>query len=145
MNKVITKSAEETKKLAKKIAEDFKDSGGVIALIGNLGVGKTTFTQGFAGELGIKERVTSPTFVLLRQHALPYSERIFYHLDLYRLENVNLFELGLKEIFDSATKDKNIVLIEWAEKIADQFPKETLFIKFNKVGENIREVILTKS
>lgn len=140
MNTITTNSDIETKNLAKKITEEFKDKGGVIALIGDLGAGKTTFAQGFAEGLGIQEKVISPTFVLIRQHNLPNSERIFYHLDLYRLENVNLSELGLKELFDSAIQNKNIVLIEWAEKITNQLPEDCLVINLEKLKDNIRKV-----
>src|SRR3989344_4121224 len=140
MEEVITHSAEETKSLAKKIAREFKNKGGVIALIGELGAGKTTLAQGFAESLEIQEKVISPTFVLIRQHNLPNSERIFYHLDLYRLEKINLSELGLKDIFDSVIKDKNIVLIEWAEKIENQLSEDCLIINLERVSEITRKV-----
>lgn len=143
MDEVVTNSDTETKNLAKKITKEFKDKGGVIALIGDLGAGKTTFAQGFAEGLGIIEKVISPTFVLIRQHNLPNPERVFYHLDLYRLEDINISELGLEEIFDSVHDNKNIVLIEWAEKISDQLPDNTLSLKFERLSNNTRKVTMT--
>ena len=135
-----TKSDQETKDLAKKIAGDFKN-GGVLALVGDLGAGKTVFAQGFAEGLGIEEKVISPTFVLMRQHKIPKTEKMFYHLDLYRLENVDIKEMGLEEIFEG---QGNIVLIEWAEKIYDYLPKNTTVIKIEKISENERNIILEK-
>lgn len=142
--KIKTNSDTETKNFAEKIAKEFKKKGGVLALIGDLGAGKTTFAQGFAQGLGIKEKVISPTFVLMKQHNLPNSERIFYHLDLYRLEKIDITDLGLKEIFESVEEVNNIVVIEWAEKIANQLPKDSLVINFEKLNNSTRKVIITK-
>jgi tRNA threonylcarbamoyladenosine biosynthesis protein TsaE len=130
----------ETKEIAKKIAADFSEKGGVIALIGDLGAGKTTFAQGFAKALGIEEKVISPTFILMRQYKLKEKDRMFFHLDLYRLESDQETQtLGLKEIFED---EKNIVLVEWAEKIKSTLPKNTLFIEFSKVDQNKRVLTL---
>lgn len=132
---ITTKSATETKKFAASLAKKLKVSGGVVALSGELGAGKTTFTQGFAKGLNIKEKIISPTFVLIRQHQIPHSTQTLYHLDLYRLEN-NFDQLGLAEIFD---KKDNLVLIEWAEKF-DKLPKETIKINIEKVDRNVRKI-----
>ena len=134
-----SKSADETQKIAEEIAEQFKQKGGVIALSGELGAGKTTFTQGFAKALGINEKVISPTFVLIRQHQIPESERMLFHIDLYRLEgSIDAKELGLWDM----TNGKNIILIEWAEKIKNQLPKECLFITIEKENEDCRKITL---
>lgn len=125
----ITNSAKETRDLAKKLA---KNLNGVIALTGELGAGKTTFTQGFAEGLGIKDKIISPTFVLIRQHG-----KNFYHIDLYRLENFK--DLGLEEIISDPN---NIVLIEWAEKIKKILPKSTTFINFTTLDKNKREITI---
>src|SRR5437868_4886836 len=106
-------SEQDTKKFAASVAEQFRNRGGIIALMGDLGAGKTTFTQGFAQALGIPDKVISPTYVLIRQHHLPNSNRTLYHIDLYRLEEVNPNELGLTDLFK---QQDDIVLIEWAEK-----------------------------
>ncbi len=141
MKKYITQSEEETRDLAKTLA---KQLNGVIALTGELGAGKTTFIQGFAQGLGIKEKIISPTFVLIRQHRipklrknLPAGRQALFHIDLYRLDN--LAELGLKEIIENP---ENIVLIEWAEKAKMLLPKNTTYIKFISLSENKRQIII---
>ncbi len=136
---VITKSAKETKALGKKLAADLKkkQQGAVVALIGELGAGKTTFTQGFAKGLGIKDRIVSPTFILMRKY------ENFYHVDLYRLEeNVEneVVNLGLTDIWG---KPGNIVIIEWAEKIRKILPKSAIRIKFEQLGQNKRKVTIS--
>lgn len=131
MAQYLTNSEQETKKLAQKFAKIFQT--GVIALIGELGAGKTTFVQGFAQGLGIKEKIISPTFVLIRQHKVPQTEKILYHIDLYRIEgDKNIKQLGLEEIL---LNPRNIVLIEWAEKIANLLPKNTTLIKIKKTKD----------
>lgn len=136
--RIITKSAEETQALASQIAGQYKIKGGVIALSGDLGAGKTTFTQGFAKALGIDDKIISPTFVLIRQHQIPHTKRMLYHIDLYRLEGtIDLSITGLKELFED---EENIVLIEWSEKISDQLPKNILRIHLNRINENEREI-----
>jgi tRNA threonylcarbamoyladenosine biosynthesis protein TsaE len=132
-----TQSAQDTKNFAVSMAEQFKSQGGVIALIGELGSGKTTFTQGFAEALGIKDKINSPTFTLIKQHQLPNSDRTLYHLDLYRLEEVNPQELGLTDLFN---KSGDIVLIEWAEKLGDKLPPDALVIKFKHLANDQREI-----
>src|SRR5882762_1980249 len=108
----VTNSAGQTQKIAAKFAKKFQNQGGVIALIGDLGSGKTTFSQGFAKALGVSDKIISPTFVLIRQHKLPKLQRMLFHIDLYRLEGkIDPKELGLKELFDDPN---SLVLIEWA-------------------------------
>jgi len=127
----ITNSEKETKELAKKIAQNRKNN--IIALTGPLGAGKTIFVQGFAQGLGIKDKIISPTFVLIHQHKIPSTAKTLYHLDLYRLEDtVNSKELGLEEIWSDPN---NIVLIEWAEKIKE-LPKNAIRISIQKQGDN---------
>lgn len=127
MKKFITNSSEETKKLAGDLAK--KLNRGIVALYGDLGSGKTTFVQGFAKRLGIKEKIISPTFIIIRQYPTN-----FYHIDLYRVENFQ--GLGLEEIL---ANPNNIVLIEWAEKIKD-LPKNTIRITIKKL-ENDKRLI----
>ncbi len=117
------------------MARQFKSKGGIIALIGDLGSGKTTFTQGFASALGITDKINSPTFTLIRQHQLPEANRTLYHLDLYRLEEINVDELGLTDLFNQS---QDIILIEWAEKLGNKLPKETITIKFKHLSEDQR-------
>jgi tRNA threonylcarbamoyladenosine biosynthesis protein TsaE len=117
------------------LARQFKSKGGIIALIGDLGSGKTTFTQGFASALGITDKINSPTFTLIRQHQLPDANRTLYHLDLYRLEEINVDELGLTDLFNQS---QDIILIEWAEKLGNKLPKEAITIKFKHLSEDQR-------
>lgn len=113
MKQYKTSSDKETKIIAQNLAKKFQN--GVIALFGELGAGKTTFVQGFAKGLGIKEKIISPTFVLIRQHPIPESNKTLYHIDLYRLDSSeSLKSIGLEEILSD---EKNLVLIEWAEKL----------------------------
>ena len=119
---VRTRSAEETKQVAEAI-EPVLQSGDVILLSGDLGAGKTVFTQGLAFALGVNERVTSPTFTL----AASYEGRIkLHHLDVYRLENLaEVVDLYLPGLLD----DDAIVCIEWGEVVMPEIPRE--FLKLN--------------
>ena len=136
---VITKSAQETKDLGKKIATDLK-GGETLALTGDLGSGKTTFIQGFAEGLGIKDRIISPTFILMRKYS--YSKLNFYHIDFYRLENNLENEVKNLGIDDTWGKENNIVAIEWAEKIKDLLPKGTIQLSFENMGEENRKIAI---
>ena len=135
----ITKSKKETQKLGKKLAEEIfkkklQNQSVVLGLSGNLGGGKTTFLQGFAEGLKIKEKILSPTFVIMKRFGN------FYHIDCYRVKNEKDV-LGLD--FKNIIKDpKNIVAIEWPEKIKSILPKNTIFIKFKLLDKNKREIIL---
>ncbi len=137
MKQYSSKSAKETKEIAAHLAK--KTAQTIIALNGNLGAGKTTFVQGFAKGLGIKEKIISPTFVLIRQHKVPNSEKMLYHIDLYRIENSKDFKLmGLEEILSNPN---NIVLIEWAEKINSLLPENTLKINLERKESNNTHLI----
>ena len=134
-----THSLEETQNVAAEIAQQFKNKGGLIALEGDLGAGKTTFTQGFARALDI-DKIISPTFVLVRVHPIPNSERTLFHIDLYRLEGqIKIEELGIK---DMLSDPDNIIIIEWAEKLGNQLPKDAMKIKIEKVSENERNILV---
>ena len=135
----ITKSALETKSLGKEVASKL-EGGVVFALSGELGSGKTTFVQGFAEGLGIKARIISPTFILMRKYGV--EDKDFYHIDLYRLEgNIEneVINLGLGDLWE---KPENIVVIEWAEKIKNMIPKSAKWIKFENLGGDKRKIII---
>lgn len=134
-------SPEQTQKIAQKLALKYQ-KGGVFALIGPLGSGKTTFTQGFAKSLGITQRLISPTFIIMKQYGLPENKKgKFYHLDLYRLDTqVQMEELGIKEIFENP---HNIILIEWAEKLGKLLPPKTIKVEFKLLAKNQREIKIT--
>jgi len=152
----LTFSAAETENLAKNLAEDILGGKGILkesekkratllALEGDLGGGKTTFLKGFARGLGIKDKVLSPTFIILRKFKISpklSSSKFqrFYHFDCYRLEKPKeLLTLGFNEIISDP---KNIVSIEWADKIKKILPREILWIKFKIKSVNQREIII---
>lgn len=139
MQKVYTKSAKETQDFARKLSKKYK-SGGIIALYGELGAGKTTFAQGFARGLGINNKITSPTFLITRQYPVPGQRNFFYHIDLYRLENIDLKSSGLEEILEDPT---NIILIEWADKINANLSGKTRKVSLKRIEEGIHSIELT--
>ncbi len=132
--KYISKSSDQTKKIASDISKKFIN-GGVLTLSGDLGAGKTTFAQGFAQGLGIKDKIISPTFILMKSYG------IFYHIDLYRLEDVRLEQLGLDEIIQNP---KNIVLIEWPERFKEKLIGASE-VSIKALDENTREILLSFS
>jgi tRNA threonylcarbamoyladenosine biosynthesis protein TsaE len=133
---MITNSSEETKKFASDFAKKYKNSGGIILLKGDLGSGKTTFTQGFAEGLGIKDKIISPTFVLIRQHKVSKNKTL-YHIDLYRLkEGTDSKEIGLN---DMLSQKENIILIEWPERLKS-LPKDPVTLEFKTSSPNVREI-----
>ena len=114
-----TASVLETRDLAAALAELARPSD-LLVLVGDLGAGKTAFTQGFGRGLGIDEQITSPTFALVRS----YTGRLdLYHLDVYRLEQVSeALDLGLSELLD----DGSVTVIEWGDRIAPALPHDYL-------------------
>lgn len=138
-NEYISNSAEETQKIAEDLARSLR-KGGIITLSGDLGYGKTTFTQGFAKGLGVTHRIISPTFVITRKYELrdKSAAKLFYHIDLYRIQNLEDLEgLGIKEIL----KDPEaVVLIEWPEKLRNLLPEKRIEIQFEYLGEDQRKI-----
>jgi tRNA threonylcarbamoyladenosine biosynthesis protein TsaE len=132
---VISSDPAETFRMGRMIGEALKE-GDMVALIGELGAGKTSLTQGIARGLGIGEgyQITSPTFTLINE----YPGRInLVHLDVYRLDgSTDLPDLGYEEFFFS----KNVTVIEWAEKILDVLPDKTIFIKMTYLDQNRRRI-----
>lgn len=115
----------------------------VIGLRGELGAGKTTFTQTCANLFGISENVTSPTFVLLKKYKLGSSVleekfNFLIHIDAYRLKNgAELNAIGWQEIISNP---KNLVMIEWPELVKDAMPANTIYIDFKHIDETTREI-----
>jgi tRNA threonylcarbamoyladenosine biosynthesis protein TsaE len=143
----ITKNASETKNLGKKLADSLIDGGEkrkIIALSGELGSGKTTFTHGICKGLGIDDRIISPTFILVKKYNISNEQnkyKYLYHADIFRLEGEmkrELESLGLTEFWNNKN---SIVLIEWAEKIKDFLPVETLWVKFEYLKGDSRKII----
>jgi len=124
----LVNTVEETQTLAKKLARSVQP-GDTILLNGDLGAGKTTFTQGFARQLGIMRPLKSPTFTLVREYQT--ANFPLYHLDVYRLgEEGGAEELGLEEYFGR----DGVALIEWPEFIAPILPKDVLSINLARVS-----------
>ena len=121
-----TFSAEETEKLGEQIGREAKP-GEVYTLIGDLGVGKTVFTQGFASGLGITEPVNSPTFTIVQMYEdgrLP-----FYHFDVYRIGDIEeMEEIGYEDCFYG----EGVCLIEWADLIQEILPPDVIAIEIEK-------------
>ncbi len=145
--KYLTKSPSQTKKIGKNIAAEIikkKKGPVVLALKGNLGAGKTVFAQGLAKGIGIAEKILSPTFLILKKFKIKKGIfKEFYHIDCYRLKNKkDILSTGIKEAIEDPL---GIVVIEWAEKIKNALPKNTIWIEIKqKENENEREIILTK-
>lgn len=133
-----TRNQRETNRLAKILAREIikkslkTETALIIGLEGELGSGKTTFIKAFAKGLGIKKRLTSPTFVLMKNY------RNFYHIDCYRIKSYkDILGLDFQEIISNP---KNIILIEWAEKVKKILPKDVIWIKFKIISEKEREI-----
>ena len=131
-----TKNVRETNRLAKLLAQEIlKSKRGIIGLQGELGAGKTTFIQAFAKGLGIRNKITSPSFVLMKKY------KNFYHIDCYRIKTYkDILSLDFQEIISNP---RNIVLIEWAEKIKKILPKNTIWLKFKIVSNNERKILIS--
>jgi tRNA threonylcarbamoyladenosine biosynthesis protein TsaE len=144
MTEILSKSLEETEKAAKVFIEKLlpsKNQATVVALSGDLGSGKTTFVQVVARSLGIKENITSPTFVIIKTYNLQlttYNKLI--HIDAYRLKDgEELRKLGSDEMI---ADPKNLIFIEWPENVADAIPKDAIKISFEFIDEKTRKIIL---
>ena len=125
-----TMSPKETFKKKKKIGLEAK-AGEIICLDGDLGVGKTVFTQGFAKGLGIDEAVNSPTFTIIQEYdegRLP-----LYHFDVYRIgDPEEMYEIGYEDYFYG----QGVCLIEWAKLIEELIPDEAKIVLIEKNLEN---------
>ena len=119
-------SEKETREIGKKLGEQ-AESGQVYALIGDLGTGKTVFSQGFAKGLGIEELVNSPTFTIVQIYEkgrLP-----FYHFDVYRIGDVEeMYEIGYEDCFFG----EGVSLVEWADYIEELLPENCIHIRLEK-------------
>lgn len=131
-----TNSEEETKEFAVRFAKELK-AGDVLALVGELGSGKTSFVRGLAKGLDVPQKtsVTSPTFVLIHEYwggLLP-----LYHFDFYRLEKI---EDALALYVEEYWEGKGVSVVEWADRFPTLFPERTRWIRFRFLGETTREI-----
>lgn len=143
---MISKSLEETNKIASEFLAKLKDlksdKAVTVGLFGDLGSGKTTFTQAVGNTLGIKEVMTSPTFVIEKIYNLDgkFGFKKLIHIDAYRLESgKEILNLNFKE---DLVNPNNLILIEWPERIIDALPADLKKINFKFISENEREIVL---
>jgi tRNA threonylcarbamoyladenosine biosynthesis protein TsaE len=145
----ISKSIKDTEKIARVFVKDLMSNNfiknpkaTIVGLYGNLGVGKTAFTKIVAREFGIKRKVNSPTFVIMKKYPIsknfPYKKfKYFIHMDAYRLKNEKeLVHLGWNEII---SKKEHLVFIEWPEQIKKAIPKKHHQIHIKHVKEEERK------
>ena len=131
---IISNSSEETILAGKKLAS-FLSGGSIVALCGTLGSGKTYLVKGIASGLGIKENITSPTYTIINEYQIKDKNIIFYHIDLYRLEDRMDFEdINGYEIILSG----GICVIEWSERVYASLPEEKISINIEITGDNSR-------
>lgn len=128
-----TTTPNETDQFATRLAKLLKP-GDVIALEGDLGAGKTTFTKGLARGLEIKKTVNSPTFTIIKE----YNGRLpLYHMDVYRVAD-SYEDLGFEEYFEG----EGVTVVEWAHLIEEQLPDELLTIYLYTEGQEKRKIVL---
>ncbi len=136
MRRYETSTSEETKEIGRALAAE-AHPGDVVALVGDLGAGKTTMAKGFAEGLGVTEPITSPTFTIVCEYdegRLP-----FYHFDVYRLDDPEeLFEIGFEEYINGG----GVCLIEWADRIKEELPAETTVISIRRTDVGDGRIVL---
>lgn len=133
--KILSKSIDETIAAGEKIAKGLK-RGSVVALVGDLGSGKTVLTKGIAKGLGVKNSryVNSPTFVIIKEYKgkLP-----LYHFDLYRLTDSSELDI---ENFEEYFYGGGVTVVEWADKIRQHLPTRYIEVRMKVAGENVRQI-----
>jgi tRNA threonylcarbamoyladenosine biosynthesis protein TsaE len=141
----VTINTKQTQELGELLALELQ-GGEVICLDGELGAGKTTFTQGLLKGLGAEGPYTSPTFLIMKQYEIKNQksriknqEKIqnIYHFDAYRVEAKDILDLGWEEILSDK---KNIIIIEWSQRVKKILPKNSLQINFEWLDENKRKI-----
>ncbi|PKL36814.1 tRNA (adenosine(37)-N6)-threonylcarbamoyltransferase complex ATPase subunit type 1 TsaE [Candidatus Peregrinibacteria bacterium HGW-Peregrinibacteria-1] len=134
-------SLQDTEKLAAKIAPMLNETP-ILCLYGEIGSGKTTFTKFLAENLGLHGfKIKSPTYTYIKKY--PLNEKHFYHIDLYRIENMD--QLMREEITEIINDDNNIVVIEWPNRLTEILPKKRVELHFKYLQPDSRsiDIILT--
>ncbi len=131
-----THSPEETIALAQKIGAKLK-AGDVIAYLGDLGAGKTTFTRGLAAGMGLPDLVTSPTFAIV--HTYGTEEKMLCHFDMYRIESEE--ELETTGFYDYPMEEC-VFAVEWSENIASALPEDIIRITLERLGDEDRKITI---
>lgn len=156
--KHLTTTPRQTQKLGEILAKEvlktkLKKGALTLGLEGDLGGGKTTFLQGFAKGLGIKEKILSPTFIILKKFKISQGRTFgslrgrqnskfknFYHLDCYRIQKPKeILDLRFKEI---VSNPQNVVAVEWAERVCNILPKNVIILKFQFVDKTARKITI---
>ena len=146
--KILSESPEETQKIASFYIKHILKSKRlvtkralVISLEGSLGSGKTEFLKGIAKALKLKEKVFSPTFIIMKRFKINHKFiKFLWHMDCYRLKSISdLKELGFHELINDP---HNLIFIEWGDKIKRALPPEHLILKFHIIGNNKRKIEL---
>ena len=135
--KYITRDEKETLRVAAEFSGTLVP-GSVVALIGELGAGKTVFARGVAHSLGIRENITSPTFTLIHEYrgSVP-----LYHMDLYRMNGIReICNIGVEDYFYG----DGICLVEWAEKLGELLPENAISVHLNHLGDTLREILIER-
>lgn len=136
----ISTNESQTQEIAATILKEIHQ-GGVLALTGDLGAGKTTFVKGLAKALNIHKIITSPTFVIVKEYKVPannYNIDTLVHADCYRLNNKEDAEsVGLIEALNDRSR---FVVLEWPENIKEALPPDTVFINFQYLDQNKRKI-----
>lgn len=134
MERLESYSEQETKNIAKDIASRIENNA-VIVLNGELGAGKTKFTEGFLSYFNLENEISSPTFTIVNEYK---GDRDVYHFDVYRLADEDEFyDIGGEEYFE-----KGICIIEWSKLIENTLPKNRIEVTIEKVDENKRQIII---
>jgi tRNA threonylcarbamoyladenosine biosynthesis protein TsaE len=132
-----SRSAEETAAAGERLAASLRP-GDVVALTGELGAGKTCFTQGLARGLGVTGRAVSPTFVLVNEYRGRWP---VHHVDAYRTSSMTeLLDLGLDELFSG----DGVTVVEWADKLLPLLPADTIHVHIEGVGDEPRTITIRR-
>ena len=130
---ILSNSERETELAGKQLARRLRP-GAVVALYGDLGMGKTAFVRGMAEGLGLAARVNSPTFTIVNEYdgAVP-----LFHFDMYRLSSADeLFEIGWEDYLDRG----GVCAVEWSENVPGAFPEDTVFVTISRLGDTRRRI-----
>lgn len=142
MKEIVTKKTEETRDLAKKLAAKLK-GGEIICLEGDLGSGKTTFSQGILSGLDVEKPYTSPTFLVMKNYRIKNNNiENIYHIDTYRVTAEDVIDLGWEEIIKD---EKSVVIVEWPERISEILPNNPIKISFEVLSENERLISFSEN
>lgn len=136
MTEIVSRTLEDTAQIAAMLAKKV-NPGCVVALVGQMGAGKTAFSKAFAKALGINQTVNSPTFNILNTYD---DGRIpMYHFDAYRIEeSEEMYEIGFEEYIYG----NGVCVIEWADVIKDILPRNYILVKIDVFGENKRIITI---